>query len=198
MSVFIEVAKLVLGGFVRQALVFLSAWLIARGVLTPDQDFNGNAALAGEIVGWLILAATVAWTAITLIDVDPQLLTSAVMNLLHNAFKYTRDGGAVVLRAHAHGDRLLVEIEDQCGGIPDTKSDLFQPFGERRGRDRSGLGLGLSIARQAVRAHDGDIHVRNIPGQGCIFTIDLPLATDIAGAAQEPDGRLLRRMEGES
>ena len=99
-------------------------------------------------------------------DGDPQLLTSAVMNLLHNAFKYTRDGGAVVLSAHARGDRLLVEIEDECGGIPETKSDLFQPFGERRGRDRSGLGLGLSIARKAVRAHGGDIHVRNIPGRG--------------------------------
>ena len=117
-------------------------------------------------------------------DGDPQLLTSAVMNLLHNAFKYTRDGGAVVLSAHARGDRLLVEIEDECGGIPETKSDLFQPFGERRGRDRSGLGLGLSIARKAVRAHGGDIHVRNIPGRGCIFAIDLPLAANVLGAAQ--------------
>ena len=114
---------------------------------------------------------------------DPQLLTSAVMNLLHNAFKYTRDGGAVAVRAHARGDRLLVEIEDECGGIPDTKSDLFQPFGERRGRDRSGLGLGLSIARQAARALGGDIQIRNIPGQGCIFTLDLPLAADVADAA---------------
>lgn len=118
------------------------------------------------------------------IDGDAQLLTSAVMNLLHNAFKNTRPGGTVVLRAHAEGERLLMDIEDQCGGIPESKRDLFQPFGERRSGDRSGLGLGLSIARQAVRAHRGDIRIRNIPGEGCVFTIDVPLATPGAAVAQ--------------
>lgn len=110
------------------------------------------------------------------VDADPQLLTSAVMNLLHNAFKNTPKGGAVALSAHAQDDRLLVEIQDECGGIPESKGDLFQAFGDRRGRDRSGLGLGLSIARQAVRAHGGDIHIRNMPGKGCVFAIDVPLA----------------------
>jgi signal transduction histidine kinase len=109
------------------------------------------------------------------VDADPQLLASAVMNLLHNAFKNTRPHGAVILRARADGERLLLEIEDQCGGIPEGKGDLFQAFGDRRGTDRSGLGLGLSIARQAVRAHGGDIIIRNMPGQGCVFTIGVPL-----------------------
>ena len=119
------------------------------------------------------------------VDGDPQLLTSAVMNLLHNAFKYTPSGGTVLLRAHAHGDRLLVEIEDECGGIQGPiQDDLFQPFGERRGRDRTGLGLGLSMARQAVRAHGGDIHVRNLPGRGCVFGIELPLAADVVGTSR--------------
>ena len=110
------------------------------------------------------------------VDGDPQLLTSAVMNLLHNAFKYTPPGGMVTLGAHAQAERLLVEVQDECGGIPERKSDLFQAFGDHRGTDRSGLGLGLSIARQAVRASAGEIHVRNMPGKGCVFTIDLPLA----------------------
>jgi len=110
-----------------------------------------------------------------IVDADPQLLASAVMNLVHNAFKNTRPHGAVILRARADGERLLVEIEDQCGGIPEGRGDLFQAFGDRRGTDRSGLGLGLSIARQAVRAHRGDITIRNMPGQGCIFTIGIPL-----------------------
>ena len=112
------------------------------------------------------------------IDADPQLLTSAVMNLLHNAFKNTPSGGRVVLRAHAEHGRLLIEAEDQCGGIPAASGDLFQVFGDRRGRDRSGLGLGLSIARKAVRAHGGEISIRNMPGQGCVFIIDVPLATE--------------------
>lgn len=113
------------------------------------------------------------------VEGDPQLLTSATMNLLHNAFKNTPAGGRVTLKAHVLGDRLLIDVRDECGGIPNSRRDLFQPFGERRGADRSGLGLGLSIARQAVRAHGGDIHVRNMPGEGCVFTIDMPLATQM-------------------
>src|SRR5205807_6711700 len=106
------------------------------------------------------------------VEGDPQLLTSAVMNLLQNAFKHTPSGGNVVLRARADGVRVVIEIEDECGGIPDSTGDPFQPFGERRGEDRAGLGLGLSIARKAVRAHRGDILIRNMPGKGCIFIID--------------------------
>jgi signal transduction histidine kinase len=118
------------------------------------------------------------------LEVDPQMLTSAVMNLLHNAFKNTRIGGWVTLRAHAQKDRVLIDIQDECGGLPPHRADLFEPFGERRGRDRSGLGLGLSIARKAVRAHQGDIHIRNIPGEGCVFTIDLPLAAEVARVSE--------------
>ena len=110
------------------------------------------------------------------IDADPQLLSSAVMNLLNNAFKFTRAGGRVVLRACNKKGRLRIEVEDECGGIPDSTGDPFQPFAQRRGSDRTGLGLGLSIARKAVRAHHGEIHVNNIPGRGCVFVIELPMA----------------------
>ena len=107
--------------------------------------------------------------------VDAQLLESALMNLLTNAFKYTREGSTVTLRARAQGGNLRIEVQDQCGGIPDTNGDPFTPFGDRRGKDRTGLGLGLAIARRAVRAQGGDVSLRNIPGSGCIFTIDVPL-----------------------
>lgn len=109
------------------------------------------------------------------VNVDPQLITSAVMNLLNNAFKYSRAGGHVVLRAYREDRRLRIEVEDECGGIPESRGDPFQPFGDRRGNDRTGLGLGLSIARKAVRAHGGDIRIQNTPTKGCVFVIDLPL-----------------------
>jgi signal transduction histidine kinase len=118
------------------------------------------------------------------VNADPQLLASAVMNLLTNAFKYTRAGGRVVLRAHQEDGHVIVEVEDECGGIPDVEGDPFQPFGERRGRDRTGLGLGLSIARKAVKAHGGDIHIRNMPGKGCVFAIEVPVATGETGDPQ--------------
>ena len=119
------------------------------------------------------------------VEGDPQLLTSAVMNLLNNAFKHTPPGGSVTLDTRVHGDRVLVAIADECGGIPEGTRDLFQPFGDRRGADRSGLGLGLSIARKAARVHGGDILVRNMPGTGCVFTLELPLAAAATVAARE-------------
>jgi len=109
---------------------------------------------------------------------DPQLLSSAVMNLLTNAFKFTRSGGSVVLRAYHQDRRLRIEVQDECGGIPESKGDPFQPFGDQRGGDRTGLGLGLSIARKAIRAHGGDIQIRNTPGKGCVFVIEVPLAAE--------------------
>ena len=108
------------------------------------------------------------------VDIDPQLLGAAVMNLLSNAFKFTPPAGTVTLRAFERGGDVLIEVEDECGGIPESRADPFQPFGERRGKDRSGLGLGLSMARKAVRAHGGDITIRNIPGKGCLFVISVP------------------------
>jgi signal transduction histidine kinase len=118
------------------------------------------------------------------IEADPQLLSSAVMNLLMNAFKYTPVGGRVWLRAHGEAGRLRIEVEDECGGFPDI-AHPFRPFGEQRARDRTGLGLGLSIARQAIRAHGGDIHIRNIAGKGCVFVATVPLAESDAPSGVE-------------
>jgi signal transduction histidine kinase len=116
-----------------------------------------------------------AWLAVS---ADPQLLASAVTNLLNNACKFTSAGGRVVLRARRKEGRLVIEVEDECGGIPTTSGDPFRSFSERRGSDRTGLGLGLSIARKAIRAHNGDIYVRNLPGKGCVFSIELPLGVE--------------------
>lgn len=106
---------------------------------------------------------------------DRPMLYSAVSNLLQNAFKFTRTHGHVSLKAHRAGDRVLIDIEDQCGGLPAGKAEaMFLPF-EQHGADRSGLGLGLSIARRAIDASGGKLGVRDIPGTGCVFTIELPL-----------------------
>jgi signal transduction histidine kinase len=110
------------------------------------------------------------------VDADRQLLGAAVANLLQNAFKFTRAGGHVSLRTRTKADRVLIEVEDQCGGLPPGKAEeLFRPF-ERRGTDQTGLGLGLAISRKSVDANGGKIHVENMPGKGCMFTIALPIA----------------------
>lgn len=108
------------------------------------------------------------------IEADRQVLTAAVMNLLQNAFKFTRPRTSVTLRVGVNPERVLIEIEDECGGLPGGNvTDLFHPF-EQRGADRSGLGLGLAFSRWAVEAIQGRIYARNLPGVGCVFTIDLP------------------------
>ena len=125
-------------------------------------------------------------TAVGTIDADPQLLMSAVMNLVHNALKFTASGGQVVVRAATPEGRLVLSVEDQCGGIPDSAGELFRSFDDRRGLDRTGMGLGLSIARKVVRFHGGDIQVANHPGTGCVFTIDMPLVAAPTHAVSRP------------
>jgi signal transduction histidine kinase len=108
------------------------------------------------------------------VEADRDLLFSAVGNLLQNAFKFTRRHTEVTLDAHAAGDRILIEVEDHCGGLPEgLKEEMFQPF-IQGDKARKGIGLGLSIARRGVEANKGVLFVRDKPGRGCVFTIDLP------------------------
>jgi signal transduction histidine kinase len=116
------------------------------------------------------------------IEADRDLLSSAVGNLLQNAFKFTEQNSEVSLRAYARGDRVLIEVADQCGGLPPGEAEsMFAPFTQSR-MDRSGLGLGLSISRRSVEANHGVLSVRNMPGAGCVFTIDLPRGSDFEPA----------------
>jgi len=97
-----------------------------------------------------------------------------LVNLLQNAFKFTRPGTEVTLNAYAAADRVLIDVKDGCGGIPSGNTEtLFKPFSQGSG-DKSGLGLGLFIARQSVEADGGILSARDIPGTGCVFTISLP------------------------
>lgn len=108
------------------------------------------------------------------VEADRDLLFSALSNLLQNAFKFTRPQSTVTLNAYAAGDRILIEVEDCCGGLPPGFMEtMFVPF-TQGSEDRTGLGLGLSIARRSVEVNDGVLRVRDIPGSGCVFTIDLP------------------------
>ena len=122
------------------------------------------------------------------IIVDPQVLASAVMNLLQNAIKFTPAKGRVTLRARGENGHVLIDVEDECGGMEQSEKGLFRTFGDRRKTNRSGLGLGLSICRRAVQASGGEIRTHSTPGKGCIFTIDLPAAAQIGSSDGIPCG----------
>jgi signal transduction histidine kinase len=112
----------------------------------------------------------------TAVDGDYQILASVVANLLQNAVKFTRPGGHIKVRAHTVSRRVLIDVEDECGGLPPGPAEaFFRPF-VQGAPDRRGMGLGLAISRRSVRANGGEIHVRDLPGTGCVFTVDLPEA----------------------
>jgi len=105
---------------------------------------------------------------------DRNLLYAAVGNLVQNALKFTRSHTEVTLNAYAVGDRILIDVKDHCGGLPAGDAEkMFLPF-TQNSDDKSGLGLGLSIARRSVESNEGTLSVRDVPGTGCIFTINLP------------------------
>lgn len=103
-----------------------------------------------------------------------ELLMAALVNLLHNAFKFTHAGTEVSLNVRSTDGLVYIDVEDHCGGLPPGSSEvMFLPF-TQTGEDRSGLGLGLSIAKRYVEADGGSLTVRDIPGKGCAFTMSVP------------------------
>ena len=109
------------------------------------------------------------------VEADRQTLAGALTNVLHNAFKFTRPRTTVTLGVAVRDGRVLIEVRDECGGLPGGDSEgLFRPY-EQRSDDRTGMGLGLAFSRWAVESNGGRIYARSLPDYGCVFTLDLPL-----------------------
>jgi signal transduction histidine kinase len=124
------------------------------------------------------------------IEGDAQILASIVTNLVQNACKFTRPRGHVILASRVTPDRVLIDVADECGGLPPGQAEaLFRPY-EQRHKNHSGLGLGLAISLKSARAIGGDISVRDLPGTGCIFTVNLRRSVSEAAApsADSPPG----------
>ena len=136
------------------------------------QQIEPAAAIAARSAG--IRLTIVPGESDVAVEANWPILTAALDNLLQNAFKFTRPDTTVTLRVVASPERVLIEIEDECGGLPQGDVDqLFRAF-EQRGADQTGLGLGLAFSRWAAESNNGRVHARNIPGQGCVFAIELP------------------------
>jgi signal transduction histidine kinase len=148
-------------------------------------EISLSAALEAEIRGCVLITPRTAPDLA--ISGDRDMLMAAVGNLLQNAFKFTRPGTEVTLHAYANADRVHIDAADHCGGLAaGVPESMFEPY-VQGGSDRSGLGLGLSIAKRSVEAHAGTLSVRNIPHTGCVLTVNLPRhALPIRGDALEP------------
>jgi signal transduction histidine kinase len=135
-------------------------------------EIEAAAALTAEAQGCSLFVSVVDTNLA--ISADKELLTGALGNLLNNAFKFTQPNTQISLDAYSVAERILIDVKDRCGGLgPDVLDRIFMPFAQA-GKDRSGLGLGLSIARHSIELFGGTLTVRNVPSKGCIFTISLP------------------------
>ena len=160
-------------------------------VITAQQGLHEN-----EQLGFLmhelrnsLSTATLAPAALELGGMPVTGATGAVLKrshasmarlICHSLAEVATKGGdaeeqqMLSLEAYAVGERILIDVKDHCSGLPPGNAEkLFAPFSQRSD-DKTGLGLGLTIARKSVEADGGILSVRKMPGTGCIFTIDLP------------------------
>lgn len=105
---------------------------------------------------------------------DPERLGHVLFNLIENAIRFS-DDGPIDVRAAAHGDEVVIEVEDRGAGIdPELMGTIFEGPGARDGtRTPSGSGLGLYLARRLAEAHGGALSASSRPGEGSTFTLRL-------------------------
>jgi PAS domain S-box-containing protein len=144
--------------------------------------FGEQSDLAGSVVEVVGRSVRGRW--------DRLRLEQVITNLLGNALKY----GAkkpVILQIEADASAVKVVVHDHGIGIePDKMNHIFDRFARAvSSRSYGGLGLGLYIARQIVEAHEGAIRVSSTPGEGSIFTVELPLRTREKTESQVDEGK---------
>ena len=106
------------------------------------------------------------------------LIYRVVYNLVENAIKYNHSGGQVTVTSYQKDKNVYLSVEDTGSGIPrELKERVFEPFfrvDKSRSRELGGVGLGLALVHEIVRAHDGSITVKDNPSGGTIFEVVLP------------------------
>jgi len=109
---------------------------------------------------------------------DAARIESVLVNLLHNAIKFTEPGGKITVRTWAEAENVIFSVMDTGVGIaPQDLSRIFERFYKAdQSRSGGGTGLGLSIARHIVEAHKGKIWAKSMPGEGSTFYFSLPQA----------------------
>jgi signal transduction histidine kinase len=121
------------------------------------------------------------------IYIDPQRMAQAIGNLVNNAIKYTSKGDDVTVAAGTKDASVWIRISDSGPGIPiEEQAKIFEPFyrGTQKQRIKQGMGLGLSIARDMIQAHQGRLEMKSEPGLGSEFTIWLPVMKNLTDMIQ--------------
>jgi signal transduction histidine kinase len=108
---------------------------------------------------------------------DPGRILQVLDNLIHNALKFTPNGGRISVEGRRRSDAVEIRVRDTGPGLkPEEASVIFDRFRQVEKRGRQALGLGLYISRSIVRSHGGQIWAESAPGEGSTFVFTLPLA----------------------
>jgi len=116
------------------------------------------------------------------IQADTDRIGQVLVNLLHNAIKFSDPGEKIILNAYQNGGSIAFTVQDFGTGIPEADLDrIFERFYKTdQARSSGGTGLGLSIAKHIVEAHGGSIKAESSLGEGSSFTFSIPLITKIS------------------
>jgi signal transduction histidine kinase len=121
------------------------------------------------------------------VDADANRVQLVLSNLIENAIRYSPAGGPVRLSAEQTNGFVRFEVSDRGPGVPaDQRVRVFEKFVRLPGAPPGGAGIGLSIARDVVRAHGGEIGVEDAPGGGARFWFTLPRASRERASPQSP------------
>jgi signal transduction histidine kinase len=151
----------------NRSAVQVNNWLVST--LSPWE-----AAARQKGLAWAVDASQ----SLPVVMMDPDRMAQALGNILSNAIKFTPVGGEVSTAIKFDDGQLTIQVADTGPGIPmDEQEKIFQPFyrGSQGRRIVEGMGLGLSIARDIITAHGGEIKLDNKPGMSSCFTLHIPV-----------------------
>ncbi len=181
---------------------------LVENLLTLTRGESGRIPLSSALVDLSDLTATVSESLHVLAEekhqslevetvspvrvrCDPAILRQGLINVLHNAIKYTPSGGTIrLVTQHVKSGEAVIEVKDTGPGIPAAdRQRIFERFyrvDAGRSREAGGVGLGLAIDRWAVEANGGRIEIESEEGQGALFRIVLPLVETDGPATEDP------------
>jgi two-component system phosphate regulon sensor histidine kinase PhoR len=128
---------------------------------------------------------------IPVVSIDNRRILQVLMSLIHNAIKFTADGGSVDVRTRRDERGVLVEVQDNGSGIPPNEIpkvfDTFRQLDGSSTRKWGGLGIGLAMAKHIVEQHGGRIWAESEEGKGALFSFVLPVESE-ESLHKGPDG----------
>jgi signal transduction histidine kinase len=169
----------------RQLLAFSRKQALLPQVLDLNGIVTDMAALLRRLIGADVVLEAAPKPGLWLVEADPGCLEQVIVNLAVNARDAMPGGGLLTVAVLSDGEEAVLSVIDNGSGMtPETRDQIFEPFFTTKGVGE-GSGLGLATVHGIVGQSGGTIQVDTAPGEGTIFTVRFPLASDAPGLLPE-------------